>query len=348
MTNCHSRVAMLLALPPLTVAVFCMGDELSDLFKTVWAEAELMQVAALASTLTFAGLWWAIWHPVLHRDGRRIAATLALAAVLIGQVLIWRPMWHTSGCAQDDILRCAQSLSDLGLWCLGFALTWWGGRQWRNLRQQSKSLKRWDSKGRHIMTPNTVRLAVGFALMPLLPGVFFIVGNALHDFFSLNDDVTFVGAYCVCATLAVTLWWLAWRRVVRWTPQRRVRTGLLVAMMFVAPFTPLIPRLQVDWFDTIVMVTPLMVLATWFAGTARAWRLEPGETPTALRGTFSATQSLDGKPTNDDETLSVPCGNCDYDLRGLREARCPECGWTTTLDALVRRGVATCLAHGED
>ena len=197
------------------------------------------------------------------------------------------------------------------------------------------------------MTPNTVRLAVGFSLMPLLPGVFFIVGNALHDLFSLNDEWTFVGAYGVCAALAVIAWWLVWRRVVRWTPQRRIRTGLLVAMMIVAPFTPLIPRLQVDWFDTIVMVIPLMVLATWFAGTARAWRLEPGELPIALQGTFAATPSVGNAQPNNDDSVSVPCGNCDYDLRGLREARCPECGWTTTLDALIQQSQAASLAMGD-
>lgn len=338
---------MLLALPPLTVAAFCMGDLISTSFSNVWPGADAIQNAALASTLTFAGIWCAIWRPFLHRDSRRIAATIALAALLIGQVLIWRPIWHTSGCAQDDVLRCAQSMADLGLWCVGFALTWWGRLLWRSTRRQSKSMTRPNSKGRHVMTPDTVRLAVGFALMPLLPGVFFIVGNALHDFFSLNDDVTFVGAYGVCAVLSVVLWWLVWRGAVRWTSQRTVRTALLVAMMVVAPFAPLAPRLHVDWFDTIVRVIPLLVLAVWFAGTAWAWRLEPGEMPTSIRQMIAASTLTNGTHAMDDNSVSVPCGNCEYDLRGLREARCPECGWTTTLDALVRRGVAACMASGD-
>src|SRR5438552_13839611 len=34
---------------------------------------------------------------------------------------------------------------------------------------------------------------------------------------------------------------------------------------------------------------------------------------------------------------NVPCPSCGYNLRGLREARCPECGSSFTIEQLVRR-----------
>lgn len=33
--------------------------------------------------------------------------------------------------------------------------------------------------------------------------------------------------------------------------------------------------------------------------------------------------------------MRLPCPKCGYNLTGLREARCPECGATYTLDELV-------------
>jgi len=346
MTYCQSRIALLLALPPLICAAFGLGGVWNDVVRrsTGWAFQDTMQAAAIAATLFFCIAWWAVWRPMLHGNARQWAATLAIAAVIIGQVLFWQPMWHSSGCADDDILRCAQSLTDLGLGCLGFALTWWGGRRWRQIRQLSIPSGIAHQKGRHDMSPNTVRLAVGFALMPLLPGVFFIVGQAADNHFSLTSEEAFVIAYAAAALIVVSVWWLVWRRAVVWTPVRRIRTGLLAALVAIAPFAPIVPRTDIEWIDAIVVMTPLMILGIWFAGTARVWRLAPGEMPAGQRGTL-AMLSADG--IGPDAPITVPCGKCDYDLRGLREARCPECGWTTTLDDLVRRGVAGCLASGD-
>ncbi len=37
----------------------------------------------------------------------------------------------------------------------------------------------------------------------------------------------------------------------------------------------------------------------------------------------------------------VPCPSCGYNLRGLREARCPECGSSFTIEQLVRSSSGT-------
>jgi len=347
MTVAQSRIAALLMLPPLTVAAFFLGEEWNALAALVYANPDAMQVGALASTVVFCGIWCLIWRPTLQRDPRRLAATLALAALIIGQVLVWRPMWHSTGCADDDVLRAAQSLTDLGLWCLGFALTWWGGRRWREIRRTSFTRTSTNTKGAHPMSPGIVRLAVGFALIPLLPGVFFIVGQAMDHFANIGNDETLACAYASGAILAVGIWWLVWRRAVNWTPRRKERTTLLVIMMALAPFTPFIAETNIDWIDSIVMVIPLLALAAWFAGTAYVWRLAPGEIPAAYGGIVPANVDATNNAASHEAQVTVTCGQCEYNLRGLREARCPECGWTTTLDVLVQRSLAACLSTGD-
>ena len=44
-----------------------------------------------------------------------------------------------------------------------------------------------------------------------------------------------------------------------------------------------------------------------------------------------------GKPViGADNQVDVHCPSCGYSLVGLHQARCPECGWQTTLDELFR------------
>ena len=47
-----------------------------------------------------------------------------------------------------------------------------------------------------------------------------------------------------------------------------------------------------------------------------------------------------------DGTVRVNCGQCGYSLIGLDTCRCPECGWTFTLDELVDAQDYTALRDG--
>jgi len=47
-----------------------------------------------------------------------------------------------------------------------------------------------------------------------------------------------------------------------------------------------------------------------------------------------------GLASEADMSEFVRCGSCGYSLVGLREVRCPECGWQSTVDEAVRRGMA--------
>lgn len=335
---------MTLALSPLTVVAFWLSGQSARYLP--WQNIDDLQVAAFGATLAFVAGWWLIWRPLLRIDSRGIAATTAMAVFLIGQVLVWQPLWQSSNCAHSDMLRSAQSLADLGLWCLGFVLTWWGGRRWREIRRRSKWSVSKVSKGSDIMTPATVRLAAGYSLIPLLPAVFFILMLAFDDLLSLPEKQAAFLSYITCAIIAVGVWWMIWRRAVVWTPRRQGWTVALTLLMLITPFSQFIPEFDIQLIDVTIDLSPVFALAAWFAGTGLVWQTRSEEMRIASRR--AATQSNTDDPDSDDDDLvCVPCGQCDYDLRGLREARCPECGWTTTLDSLVRRGVAAALAPGD-
>lgn len=63
----------------------------------------------------------------------------------------------------------------------------------------------------------------------------------------------------------------------------------------------------------------LVWIVLWLFGTAIAWRETAGE----------RRQRLEAMGVS-----ALPCPSCAYNLSGLRESRCPECGAAYTLDQL--------------
>jgi hypothetical protein len=111
-------------------------------------------------------------------------------------------------------------------------------------------------------------------------------------------------------------WWAVWRTAVCWTPGRvgltifaaaaaAAATGALVLFdhLLFGRNNP-----YVDLWD----LGGYCGACVWFVATAFIWR---------------------GAATGFVPTL--PCPKCGYDLRGLHEARCPECGTVYTLEELV-------------
>lgn len=324
MNDRAARIAMLLGLTPLTVFVWLAGGQLMDVLQI---ESSLQGATLLATLVLGLAVVW-IWRRYIPRTPARLTSTVALSALLLGQVLVWRPLWDMPGCANNDIMRVAQGLTTAGLWCIGCALSWWGVLR---LRRKDRTPRVPDSidrqQGRSPMTPNTFRLAVGLALMPLLPGLFWMSGLALDHFLNLEDDLGIALAFEVCAVVVLAMWVGLWRRVVVWSPASRAWTLGLAAAILLVPWVGYLPDPPRP-FDDILAVLPLFVLAAWFIGTAITWR-----TPGVARVTGA---NIDANTIDS----IVRCPGCHYSLRGLREVRCPECGWTSTVDDIVARGLA--------
>ncbi|MEM9915072.1 MAG: hypothetical protein AAF911_08930 [Planctomycetota bacterium] len=68
------------------------------------------------------------------------------------------------------------------------------------------------------------------------------------------------------------------------------------------------------------------------------------EIPEAPEPTESSKPTLDPRLTAVLAEREVPCPACGYNLRGLRQASCPECGEAVTWDALLNRETGVSLA----
>ena len=114
-------------------------------------------------------------------------------------------------------------------------------------------------------------------------------------------------------------WLLIWRSSVKWTRGRMARTIVCFVVTAVAGIAAgwCTSRRFNDDFGIFVSAATAGLL--WCAGTALLWRES-----TAERAIRIARQS----------GMALHCPACGYNMTGLHEARCPECGAEFTLDAL--------------
>lgn len=120
----------------------------------------------------------------------------------------------------------------------------------------------------------------------------------------------------------VAYWLWVWKDLVRWTPSRHVRTvaagvaAILVSTVFGSVFhllgrPPLAASIMVGGGPSPIV---------WVFLTILIWRESAAERRDRMRKTGSQV---------------IPCPVCGYNLTGLREARCPECGTSFTLNELM-------------
>jgi hypothetical protein len=119
----------------------------------------------------------------------------------------------------------------------------------------------------------------------------------------------------------IALWWfLLWRKSERWTGERIGYTlGVAVAVAIAGVALASMIGSSDQSFGVFVGSAAAPML--WLVGSIFVWRETAGER--AAR----AAQSPD--------RAAVACPTCGYNLTGLREARCPECGSQFTVDQLL-------------
>ena len=172
------------------------------------------------------------------------------------------------------------------------------------------------------MSPSIARLVVMGALIPLLSGLFYVVGYAESKVIGWDSTASVVCSFWLCQTIAILVPLLLWRRVVLWTRRRIGATVILAAIFLLTPVFLMISALDEMWLEETRGLWPLFGWGIWLIGIAVVWRTDDS---------LLLRQSLSGARNGD---LAV-CGACGYPLTGLREVRCPECGWTSTVDRVV-------------
>lgn len=129
--------------------------------------------------------------------------------------------------------------------------------------------------------------------------------------------------YTVLYAFVGVYWILLWRSMIRWTAARVTKTVLAavaalglaaVAGVFMAPI------FGSGDIEVAILISGAIVPVIWVLATVLIWRETPAERIERL--------SLAGRE-------AVSCPVCGYNMTGLSEARCPECGTRFTLDQLV-------------
>lgn len=177
------------------------------------------------------------------------------------------------------------------------------------------------------MTPIIARLVLAMLLLPF-------AGIVLASAFAISvavlgrpDHEGVLVAWIVTDGFVVFYWILIWRSAVEWSQRRVVRTLLAVALGAVAAAcacaglrllasAPIEPSFI---FGNVLF--PIVFVLT----TVLCWRETPAE-----RFARVAARGVD----------TVACPICGYNMTGLRDAKCPECGAVFTLDQLLTAQVS--------
>ncbi|MCB9853406.1 MAG: hypothetical protein H6819_09955 [Phycisphaerales bacterium] len=172
------------------------------------------------------------------------------------------------------------------------------------------------------MTQIIARLVLA---MLILPFAMIIMATAFAVDVAIAGRPEFEGILVgwIITDLFVVVYWIAiWRSSIRWTQRRVASTlgavggGAFAAMLGIGALRHLIgiPIEPATMFGNSLF--PLVfVLASVFI-----WRETAAERFERMRG-----RGVD----------TVACPICGYNMTGLREARCPECGVVFTLDELL-------------
>lgn len=159
-------------------------------------------------------------------------------------------------------------------------------------------------------------------ILPLSGAVFALGMGVLA---SLGNQPPTDGLFILWAfvyTFIAVYWIYLWRDIVLWTERRIWGTRLAaVCALAVGLVVGVIVRfaLGAPAFPAVLFggaIPPIV----WVLATVLIWR----ETAEERIARISAAG-----------TDAVLCPNCGYNMTGLREARCPECGSAFTLDQLV-------------
>src|SRR5262245_50512697 len=108
------RLTTILALVPFVVALFAVTGTAFDMVRPSF---DPLRGAVLASTCVICITAIAIWRRYVRWGRARSTLTAIFTIFLLGHVIVWKPLWSVSGCAQEDILRLGQSSTAAGIWC---------------------------------------------------------------------------------------------------------------------------------------------------------------------------------------------------------------------------------------
>ena len=136
-----------------------------------------------------------------------------------------------------------------------------------------------------------------------------------------RDIWAFRWAGLITSALFASAWVLIWHGAVQWSSRRIARTFILIPLCVLPAWIMSGVVIgfarhadEIGWF-----IAYLVWITAWIIGTALIWQENAKERGERLRRLG---------------IHAVACPDCGYNLTGLKEAKCPECGAVYTLDQL--------------
>ena len=168
------------------------------------------------------------------------------------------------------------------------------------------------------MSQLVARILLAIFVFPLAALVY-IVTFVFAEEHNHRSNFPWLLAGAIAWAFIVTYWSLLWRGSVKQTADRRLRTvGAAVGASVVGIAVGAVGSGIDSEFGYFLgsVTTPLL----WLVASVFVWRETAAERAARLQN------------TNND---AVVCPTCGYNLTGLKECRCPECGTQFTLDQLL-------------
>ena len=173
------------------------------------------------------------------------------------------------------------------------------------------------------MSAIIARLLVSIVFMLATPVVYFLLAFFMFEALDMHEEgLVFLIVTALMLPAVILGWLMLWGREVNWTQARTSMTaGLGLGLAVPAGLVGVVIAGMVRYEGAgLGLVIGGMVWALgWFGLTPLLWKETRGERHARLQA-----MGNDG----------IACPVCGYNMTGLREARCPECGATFTLDQL--------------
>jgi hypothetical protein len=164
------------------------------------------------------------------------------------------------------------------------------------------------------------RIMLAILMLPAAALLYLVVLFVAFEVNSFPDDAEFHLANMVTAPAVAVYWHLIWLPTMQWHRRRAMATAvsgaaaiaLGAAVGFMVAFVD-------DEFG--IFVGGVTSIIAWLIATCFIWRESAAERAERLRSSGGQT---------------IACLNCGYNMTGLREPKCPECGGSFSLDELLR------------
>lgn len=182
------------------------------------------------------------------------------------------------------------------------------------------------------MSPTVSRLVLSLCIIGFLPIMYFTTFFVLIESSGnwSDDELYLLLSDVLCMLFLIVSWTVIWFGEIQWNTFRIVASiavagGGSIAGLIIGALCGAITNEE----EIGILIGGAFAAVFWIFGTAIAWRETKSERAARL-------QHLG--------INAVACPNCGYNLTGLSQSNCPECGSSYTLDQLF----AALTAHGHD